>query len=71
MYDIVRFINSTSQEAVDMKYEKLSKQALKCMYTAEIIGNVILLAVIGAVNYFWLIPKDIGIGKIISTVLAV
>lgn len=54
-----------------MKYEKLSKQALKCMYTAEIIGNVILLAVIGAVNYFWLIPKDIGIGKIISIVLAV
>ena len=54
-----------------MKYERLSKRALGCIYTAEIIGDMILLVIIGAVNYFWLIPKDIEIGKIISVVLAV
>ena len=54
-----------------MKYEILSKRALGCIYTAEIIGDMILLVIIGAVNYFWLIPKDIEIGKIISVVLAV
>ena len=54
-----------------MKYEKLSKQALGCMYTAEILGDIIFLVIIGAVNYFWLIPKDIGMGKIISLILAV
>ena len=32
---------------------------------------MIILVIIGAVNYFWLIPKDIEIGKIISVVLAV
>ena len=47
------------------------KRALGCIYTAEIIGDMILLVIIGAVNYFWLIPKDIEIGKIISVVLAV
>lgn len=54
-----------------MKYERLSKRALGCIYTAEIIGDMLLLVIIGAVNYFWLIPKDIEIGKIISVVLAV
>jgi len=54
-----------------MNYERLSKRALGCIYTAEIIGDMILLVIIGAVNYFWLIPKDIEIGKIISVVLAV
>lgn len=54
-----------------MTYEKLSKQALRCMYTAEILGDIIFLVIIGAVNYFWLIPKEIGMGKIISLILAV
>lgn len=54
-----------------MNYERLSKRALGCIYTAEIIGDMILLVIIGAVNYFWLIPKDIEIGKIISVVMAV
>ena len=40
------------------------------MYTAEIIGDVIFLIIIGVVNYYWLIPKDIQIGKIISLILA-
>ena len=54
----------------NMKYERLSKRALGCMYTAEIIGDVIFLIIIGVVNYYWLIPKDIQIGKIISLILA-
>lgn len=53
-----------------MKYERLSKRALGCMYTAEIIGDAIFLIIIGVVNYYWLIPKDIQIGKIISIILA-
>ena len=53
-----------------MKYERLSKRALGCMSTAEIIGDVIFLILIGVVNYYWLIPKDIQIGKIISFILA-
>ena len=53
-----------------MKYERLSKRALGCMYTAEITGDVIFLIIIGVVNYYWLIPKDIQIGKIISLILA-
>ena len=35
-----------------MNYERLSKRALGCIYTAEIIGDMILLVIIGAVNYF-------------------
>ena len=53
-----------------MEYEKLSMNALKCMYVASVIAGVILLAVIGAVNYFWIFPKEIWIGKIVSVVLS-
>ncbi len=53
-----------------MEYEKLSMNALKCMYVASAIAGVILLAVIGAVNYFWIFPKEIWIGKIVSVVLS-
>lgn len=53
-----------------MGYEKLSTNALKCMYVAGFVIGVILLAVIGAVNYFWLFPKEIWVGKIISAILA-
>ena len=51
-------------------YEKLSKRALSCMYTAGIITGAIILAVIGAVDYFWIFPKDVTIGKWISLILA-
>ena len=37
-----------------MKYEKLSKRALYCMYAAGAAVGAAALAVIGAVNYFWL-----------------
>ena len=54
-----------------MKYERLSKRALGCMYVSTVILSVILLAAIICVNAFWLSPKDIRIGEIISLVLVV
>ena len=54
-----------------MAYEKLSRRALGCMYTAEIIGDVISIVLIGIVNIFWLIPKQIEIGRWISAVLLI
>ena len=50
-----------------MVYEKLSKNALRCMYAAGAVTGVILLAVIGAVDYFWVFPEDIDAGKWISS----
>mgnify|MGYP000753780497 CR=1 FL=1 len=54
-----------------MKYEKLSKNALYCMYTAGILTAVVVIAILGAVNYFWIFPKDIEIGKWISLALLI
>ena len=54
-----------------MAYEKRSRRALGCMYTAEIIGDVIFIVLIGIVNIFWLIPKQIEIGRWISAVLLI
>lgn len=53
-----------------MKYEKLSKNALYCMYVADLVTTLILLCILGAVNYFWLFPQDIEIGKWLSAVFA-
>ena len=53
-----------------MVYEKLSKNALYCMYAAGAVTGGILLAVIGAVDYFWIFPEDIVIGKWISLAAA-
>ena len=58
-------------ETGKVKYEKLSKRALHCMYMAGIIGGMVVFAVIGAVNAFWLFPQDITVGKWISLALAV
>ena len=52
-------------------YEKLSKRALYCMYVAGIITGAVVLAVIGAVDYFWIFPENITVGKWISLALAV
>ena len=52
-------------------YEKLSKRALYCMYVAGAITGAIILAVIAAVNYFWIFPEHIEVGKWISLILAV
>lgn len=54
-----------------MHYQKLSSRALKCMYTATAAGSMIVLAGIGAVNYWLFFPKDIGIGKLVSLVLVI
>lgn len=58
-------------ETGKVKYEKLSKRALHCMYMAGIIGGMVVFSVIGAVNAFWLFPRDITVGKWISLALAV
>lgn len=52
-------------------YEKLSSRALSCMYTADIIVGAIVLGIIGGVNYFWIFPEDIMIGKWISLALVI
>lgn len=54
-----------------LKYEKLSKRALYCMYSADVIAGAIALAVVGAVDYFWIFPDNITVGKWISLILAV
>ena len=54
-----------------LKYEKLSKRALYCMYTADVIAGAIALAVVGAVDYFWIFPDNITVGKWISLILAI
>lgn len=54
-----------------MNYEKLSKKALYCMYTATAVGSVIALAVIGAANYFLFRAPEMGVGRLVSLVLAV
>ena len=54
-----------------LKYEKLSKRALYCMYTADVIAGAIALAVVGAVDYFWIFTDNITVGKWISLILAV
>ena len=52
------------------EYRKLPVRALRCMYTADLVAGLIVLAVIGAVSYFWLFPKDITVGKGIALALA-
>lgn len=54
-----------------MHYQKLSPRALKCMYTATAAASMIVLAGIGAVNYWFFFPKDIGIGKLLSLLLVI
>ena len=54
-----------------MKYEKLSKRALGCMYVATALASVIALAVIGAVNWLWIFPKDMDMLKAVSLALMI
>ena len=51
--------------------EKLSKRALGCMYTAAIIGAMIGVGILVAINVLWFIPDEIKIGTTISFVLGV
>ena len=57
--------------AENVRYEKLPKRALHTYTAADIVTGIIVLAVIGAVNYFWLFPQQIDAGKWISLALAV
>lgn len=52
-----------------MNYEKLSKNALGCMYVATAAGSAAALAVIGAAYYFWFLPYEIEAGKLIAVLL--
>ena len=61
---------ATAKRSGDVTYEKLSKRALYCMYLAGVTGGAVLLAIIGAVNVFWIFPEDITAGKWISLGLA-
>ena len=51
--------------------EKLSKRALKCMYTAAVIAGVIEAAILIVVNLLWFIPDKIEVGQIVSLVLLI
>ena len=51
--------------------EKLSKRALGCMYTATILGTLVGLGIIIALNVFWFIPDEITIATTISVVLGI
>lgn len=53
-----------------MKYEKLSKRALGCMYVAAWIVNLIVGAIILGVNLLLFIPEDIRTAQIISLIIA-
>ena len=46
---------------IGMKYEKLPKGALGCMYTATGIGTLFGFGLILGLNYFWFIPTRIQI----------
>ena len=51
--------------------EKLSKRALGCMYTAAIIGVILEIIALVAVNMLWFIPENIEIGTTMSIVLGI
>lgn len=52
-------------------YEKLSKRALYCMYMSGIVTGAVVLFILCAVNWFWLVPEDITAGKWISAILGI
>lgn len=52
-----------------MQYEKLSKRALKCMYTATVFAGLIILIILGIINYFRLFSTDTETGRIVSVII--
>ena len=48
-----------------MKYEKLSKRALGCMYAATWIGIIIIGGIVAAANFIFFIPEELQIGQTI------
>lgn len=55
----------------EVKYEKLPKRALYCMYASGAVAGAICLLILGAINYFWIFPKEIAVGKWISLILLI
>ena len=51
----------------NVMYEKLSGRALYCMYASGIVTGAVLLIIIGAVNWFWLMPEEIAVGPVSYT----
>lgn len=51
--------------------EKLSKRALGCMYTAAMIGAIIEIVALVAINMLWFIPENIEIATTLSIVLGI
>ena len=54
-----------------MKYEKLSKGALGCMYTATAVGTIIGIGCLIGINVLWFLPSNIYIGKIVSIIIGI
>ena len=52
-----------------MNYEKLSKKALGCIYTATFLGTCICAGILGAILYYFIFPMDITIGKYIIYII--
>lgn len=52
-----------------MKYEKLSRRALGCMYMAEFVAGVAVIAVVAVLWYFWLGPSDVVAGKLLAVLV--
>ena len=54
-----------------MKYEKLSKGALGCIYTGTAVATLISLSFVITLNVLWFIPENIQAGKMISLVIGI
>lgn len=64
-------INEMQRKTSGITYEKLPKRALYCMYASAAVAGVIGLIILGVINYFWMIPKNIAVGKWISLILLI
>ena len=66
----IESVNEIQGKTSGITYEKLPKRALSCMYASAAVAGIIALIILGAVNYFWIFPKDIAAGKWVSLILA-
>lgn len=53
-----------------MNYQKLSKKALGCMYTATAILSIIVIIIITTITILFFIPNNITIGSISSFIVS-
>lgn len=52
-------------------YEKLSKNALKCMYIATAVGTAVMLAIAAALEIFLFIPNEWMLAHIMTGIIVV